>query len=301
MSADGFGSKDGKRFGALPMMPTPTNPPQDDPAARVEQFRAHLRRISRRQWWMWSSAILVTLLLTVAVASFAFPGLLAQAEASSSFFLGQAVRGLVGLVLLFNIYAVYQQLQLNRIRHQLSEQLDTLYKMEERTEEVYKLAALDPLTGLANRRSGEQRLKEEISRAQRHGRPLTVLMLDLNGLKYINDKYGHPAGDDLIRHFGNRLARAIRGSDLAVRLGGDEFMVLLPECKVEEVRHVLARLHGLTIELDGQREGITFSAGWTNYIPDELPDDLLKRADAALYVNKRAAKEQTPSEFSPGT
>ncbi len=267
--------------------------PEAAGAARAEQIQARMRHIGRRQWWLWSSAVLVTLLLTLGIASFAFPGLLSQAEGFYSFYLGQAVRGLVGLVLLFNIYTVYQQLQIHRIQRQLAEQVDVLGKMEVRTEEVYKLAVLDPLTGLYNRRSGEQRLAQEISRSQRHGCPLTVLLLDLNNLKHVNDVFGHPAGDDLIKYFAERLNRAIRGSDLAVRLGGDEFLVLLPECKLEEVRHVLGRLSGLKMNYDGKMLPITFSAGWTNYKPGESPDELLKRADDALYANKRAAKEQS--------
>ncbi len=259
---------------------------------RPEQIRDEIRRIQRRQWWLWSSAVLVIVLLTVGIASFAFPGLLRQADASFSFNLSQAVRGLVGLVLLFSVYTVYQQLQIHRIQRQLTHQVDALSHMEERTEEVYKLAVLDPLTGLYNRRSGGQRLAEEISRAQRHGRPLTVLLLDLNNLKYVNDKFGHAAGDELIKYFAERLNKAIRGSDLAVRMGGDEFLVLLPECKLDEVQHVLGRLSGLTTDCGGETIAITFSTGWTNYIHGEQAEELLKRADDALYVNKRALREQ---------
>lgn len=261
-------------------------------AAQEKQIRANMRHIQQRQWWLWSSAVLVTMLLALGIASFAFPGLLTQAEDFYSFYVSQAVRGLVGLVLLFNVYVVYQQLQIHRIQRQLSEQIDTLGKMEVRTEEVYKLAVLDPLTGLYNRRSGEQRLAQEVSRSERYGHPLTILLLDLDNLKYVNDKFGHAAGDELIKYLAERLNRAIRGSDLAVRLGGDEFLVILPECKLEEVRHVLSRLSGLKIDYDGKMIPLTFSVGWTNYIPGESPEELLRRADDALYANKRAAKEQ---------
>jgi diguanylate cyclase (GGDEF)-like protein len=117
-------------------------------------------------------------------------------------------------------------------------------------------------------------------------------MLDLNGLKEVNDEFGHGAGDELIKGFAERLNKAIRGTDLAVRLGGDEFLVLLPECKPEEVRHVLSRLSGLRVECNERLVEVSFSAGWTNFRPGEPPGDLLKRADDALYVNKRASREQ---------
>jgi len=256
-----------------------------------EQIRNNLRHIARRQWWLWSSAVMVTLLLTLGIASFAFPALMTQAQDSSSFFLSQAVRGLVGLVLIFNVYTIYQQLQIQRIQNQLSDQVEALGNMEARTDAVYKIAVLDPLTGLYNRRSGEQRLAEEFSRSQRHGNPLTVLMLDLNGLKLINDNFGHAAGDDVLKYFSERLTKAIRGSDLAIRLGGDEFLLVLPECKLEEVRHILHRLSGMTLEFDGHFLAVTFSAGWTNYKAGDSPEEMLKRADDALYVNKRASRE----------
>src|SRR6202163_2235989 len=264
----------------------------------AEQISSTMRQVARRQWSLWSCAVMVTVLLAVGIASFAFPGLLSQAEASASFLLTTAIRGIVGLVLIFNVYTVYQQLQIHRIHQQLSKQVEALGKMEVRTEEVYKLAVLDPLTGLNNRRSGEQRLAEEISRAQRHGRPLTILLLDLNGLKNLNDKFGHAAGDELIRQFAARLGKAIRGSDLAVRLGGDEFLVLLPECRPDEVRHVLGRLRGVEVDCNGQLIALSFSAGWTDFRPGESTEDLLKRADDALYVNKRAGRVHETEEVS---
>jgi diguanylate cyclase (GGDEF)-like protein len=260
--------------------------------AQADQIRTNIRLVARRQWWMWSSAVMVTLLLTLGIASFAFPGLLSQDDGLYTLQLNLALRGLVGLVLLFNVYTVYQQLQIQRIQHKLSDQVEALGKIEVRTEEVYKLAALDVLTGLYNRRSGEQRLAEEISRAQRHDRPLTILLFDLDGLKDVNDKFGHAAGDEMIRRFAEYLSSAIRGSDLAVRLGGDEFLVLLPECKLEDVRHILNRLKDKKIESSGQSIPITFSAGWSNFRLGESSEALLKRADDALYVNKRASKER---------
>ena len=216
-----------------------------------------------------------------------------SAQDFSSLYLGQAVHGLVGLVLLFNIYMIYQQLQIHGIQRRLSDQVDALGRMEVHTEEMDKLAVLDPLTGLYNRRSGEQRLAEEISRSQRHSRPLTVLLFDISGLKHVNDTFGHPAGDQLIKLFAERLQKAIRGSDVAVRLSGDEFLVLLSECKLDEVHHVLGRLSGMKMDFNGQLIPLIFSAGWTDYIPGELPEELLKRAEDALYLNKRARKEKS--------
>jgi diguanylate cyclase (GGDEF)-like protein len=260
---------------------------------QTELIRASVRQIQRRQWQLWSSAFLITVLLALGLASFSFPGILAQADGFSRFYLGQTLRGLVGVVLLFNVYAIYQHLQINRIQRQLGNQVEALGKIEVRTEEVYKLAIMDPLTGVYNRGAGERRLEEEITRSQRHGTPLIVLMFDIDGLKGVNDTFGHAAGDQLIKFFAELLKKAIRGSDVALRLGGDEFLVVLPECKLNQVHLVLGRLSGKKLEFGGQKIPITFSAGWSNYIPGELPEALLKRADTALYVNKRAGKERS--------
>ncbi|HTU32318.1 MAG TPA: GGDEF domain-containing protein [Candidatus Acidoferrum sp.] len=264
--------------------------PQPALEAQAETLRDGFRKLDRRQWWLWSTTVLVLILLTITIASFAFPPLLSKWDAAHSAYLSISVQALVGIVLLFAVYAVYQQHQIIRMRHQIADQIEALAKVETLTSEVYKLAALDQLTGLYNRRSGEQRLAEEMSRAVRHRRPLTLLLIDVDNLKYINDKWGHAAGDQLLKQFADRLQRAIRGSDLAVRLGGDEFMVMLPECRTEEVRHVLGRLEGLRIDYEHQKIDCAFSRGWADFRPGETSQELLKRADAALYEHKRSRK-----------
>jgi diguanylate cyclase (GGDEF)-like protein len=267
----------------------------------VEQIQATMQSVVRRQWWLWSSGVLVTLLLTLCIGSFAFPGLLSVQEEFYTFNLNLAVRGLVGLVLLFNIYTVYQQMQIHRIQFALKQQVGAFDRLQDRTEEVYKIAALDCLTGLYNRQSGEQRLAEEISRSERHSRPLTILMLDLNELKHVNDTFGHPAGDLVLRHFAEKLQSAIRGSDVAIRLGGDEFLVLLPECKISEVQLVLNRLNGIAVDYDGNEIPIGFAAGWTDYIPGESAQTMMIRADTALYADKRIATEKRKEEDASDT
>lgn len=264
---------------------------QDPWLAQSTEIRKGLQRLDRKQWWMWSSAVLIILLLTIGMASFAFPALLSLGEGTFSFFLSQAIRGLIALVLIFSVYSIYQQHLINRIRGQLADQMDSVARVEMLTQEVYKLAVLDPLTGLHNRRSGEQRLTEEITRSRRHARPLTVILLDLDNLKQCNDQFGHEAGDQMLRAFALRLTRAIRGSDMAIRLGGDEFMAILPECRADEVRHVISRLENLHIDCGGQKFPVTFARGWADYQPGETAQQLLKRADDALYADKRLGKD----------
>jgi len=263
-------------------------------AIPAKEIQHTMRRMDRREWWLWSYAIMVTLLLLTAVASFAFPALLSEADSYYSFFLNQAVRGLVGLVLIFNVYVIYQQLQITRIRRQLTDQVFAVDKVETLAQEVYRMALLDPLTGLFNRRYIEQRLEDEIKRSERHGRALSVILFDLDEFKQVNDTYGHGAGDGLLKAFAERLSKATRGSDAAARYGGDEFLVVLPECKPENVQAVLKRLEGIRVEIEGHNLPIVISAGWADLLSGESAKDLLARADAELYVNKRA-KSAAPS------
>jgi len=256
-------------------------------AAPAKDIQNTMRRMDRREWWLWSYAITITLLLMTGIASFAFPALLSGTDSYYSFFLNQAVRGLVGLVLIFNVYVIYQQLQITRIRRQLTDQVFAVDKVEVLAQEVYKMALLDPLTGLFNRRYIEQRLEDEISRSQRHGRALSVILFDLDEFKQVNDTYGHGAGDALLKAFADRLSRATRGSDASARYGGDEFLVVLPECKPENVQAVLKRLEGISVDIDGHKLPVAVSAGWAELLSGERAKELLDRADAALYGNKR--------------
>ena len=230
-------------------------------------------QIDRREWWLWSTAISVTLLLTMGIASFAVPAVLSGFGSFHAFFLDHAVRGLWGLVLVFNIYVVYEQIQINRIRREFADGL-------------YKMAVLDPVTGMFNRRYIILRLEQEIARCQRSGSPLTVLALDLDRFKQINDEYGHAVGDHVLKIFGEQLKRATRGSDVVARFGGDEFLALLPDCNIEQIKAVLNRLDGLHLKTTASRIHIRYSAGWADYVEGESLHDCLQRADEMLYANK---------------
>ena len=184
------------------LMNTANSPlPEVPQETRLEEIQAQLKKLERRDWWLWAVAIIVMLLLTLAVVSLSFPGLMKTEDPIFQFSLNEAVRGLVGLVLLFNTYSIYQQVQIKRLRRQFSEQLQVMSRLKVRAEEFHRLATVDPLTGLYNRRFAETRLAAEASRSQRHGHPMTVVSFDLNSFKQINDQYGHPAGDQVLKEF----------------------------------------------------------------------------------------------------
>ena len=263
---------------------------EHDSEKEIRNFEALLRKLEQRDRRLWWTAVAVMLLLTLAVISLTLPGLIGTPAQKFEFNLHQSVRALVALVLLFNIYAIYQQLLMKRMRTKVATQLDLLIRMKAQSEEFRKLATVDPLTGLHNRRIAEQRLAGEVARSRRYGQPLTVMMLDLDGFKVVNDQHGHAAGDALLREFAIRLNAAIRSSDVAMRIGGDEFMVLLPGTLPEEVNYLLPRLQKIQVDVRGTAIHVTFSAGWAGYTPGDTPEKLLERADQALYAQKRGDK-----------
>ncbi len=251
--------------------------------ARDLELERQFRRIEKRDWWLWAWCILVVLLLVFAVIALCLPAVRSGAETIFKVKMVDVVFGLIALVVLFNVYAVSQAILIRRLRRQLAEK-------QGHSDLLRNLAMVDPLTGLYNRRFAEQRLAAEVARSERKGHPLTILTLDLNSFKQINDTYGHPAGDQVLQEFAARLNQVIRGADLAVRLGGDEFLVLLPECTVQQLQLVLGRLGSLEVDWHGQTIPVTFSAGWKQYEMGERPEEMLTRADELLYARKRAGK-----------
>lgn len=264
--------------------------PELDSVARMQTVQNNLRRLERRDWWLWCAAVVVMLVLTMGIISLSIPGVVKDSDRYFQFNLNLAVRGLVALVLLFNIYTLYQQVLIKRLRKEMSEHVAQMSGLKSRAEEFHKLSTLDPLTGLHNRRLAEKRLAGEVSRSQRHGRPLSVLMFDLDGFKEVNDRFGHAAGDLILRTFADKLNTVIRVSDLAVRLGGDEFMVLLPECQPQQVQSLLDRLGSIQLDFQGHAIPVKYSAGCAGYQAGETAQKLVERADLALYENKRARK-----------
>jgi diguanylate cyclase (GGDEF)-like protein len=272
-------------------MNTPQREPGLRPADAPEpEMGDKLRKIEQRDWWVWANSIFVMLLLTGGIISFALPSLMQGATTFFRIKFSEAIFGLVALVIIFNTYTIYQQVLIKRLRRQLAEK-------QNHSMILRGLAMIDALTGLYNRRFAEQRLAAEVARSARKGHPLTVVLLDLNEFKPINDSYGHAAGDLVLQEFAAALNRAIRGGDLAVRMGGDEFLLILPECNHAQLQLVLDRIGPLEVAWEGHRFPIKYSVGWKEYVSGDLPESMLVAADQALYANKRAAKNPPLPDF----
>jgi diguanylate cyclase (GGDEF)-like protein len=157
-------------------------------------------------------------------------------------------------------------------------------------------AAIDPLTGCLNHGAMRERLSEEIARARRHGTALSLMILDLDDFKRVNDTYGHPTGDALLRHVGDALRNEFRSFDQVARYGGDEFVVILPNVHGARADTAATRAVRLLREIhiardDGGHEGITVSAGIAEWVGPEGAGDLLERADTALRASKADGKD----------
>jgi diguanylate cyclase (GGDEF)-like protein len=265
---------------------------ETDPSseARLREMQAKLQKLERRDWWLWSMAVVVMLLLTFAVFTMTFPGVIKVDDPFFETSLNRAVRGLIGLVLIFNSYTIYQQVSVKRLRRDYSRRIEEMRVLQARAEEFERLAMVDALTGLPNRRAAEARLASEAARSERYGHPLTVISFDLDKFKEINDTHGHLAGDQVLKEFARRLGLAIRKSDIAARMGGDEFLVLLPECATSQVQILLDRLRPMETEFAGAKISICFSAGWVGYENGETTEQFLGRADRTLYAEKRSGK-----------
>ena len=158
-----------------------------------------------------------------------------------------------------------------------------------------ELAITDPLTGLHNRRFFDAHLGPWIDQSRLSGRPLCVMMLDIDHFKRINDEFGHDVGDEVLREFAHRILANSRGSDLAARMGGEEFALLMPDLGEQEALQAADRLREVVAAspfgADSVRLDVTASLGLAMWAGEE-PREFLKRADLALYQAKREGRNR---------
>ncbi|MFP5330188.1 MAG: GGDEF domain-containing protein [Alphaproteobacteria bacterium] len=166
-------------------------------------------------------------------------------------------------------------------------------QLEQQVRLLDDLAHQDPLVELPNRRGFMRELRNLIARVGRYGESAAMLFVDIDGLKRINDSFGHRAGDEALIHVAGVLSRGVRESDWVARLGGDEFGILLAHASEEVARETAERLTAV-IEasekrVEGERLPLGIAIGVTMISGSDSPEDVIDRADRAMYRDKSAA------------
>lgn len=215
----------------------------------------------------------------------------------------------------------YEELSdLNQLKREISEELnlvlstnheihsniidaqETVKRLQSKMEEVADMATVDELTGLYNRRALFSRLSEEHSRAERYGQGFTLLLIDIDDFKNVNDEYGHQVGDGILRGLGAFLRQNLRDSDFPARFGGEEFICLLPATDIDHAVQAGNKIRQLLSQstLSSKKTDITLhitvSIGISAFASGDDIDSLIKRADDALYLAKRQGKNRVVTE-----
>jgi diguanylate cyclase len=177
---------------------------------------------------------------------------------------------------------------------------EKIKKLQDELSQLSETVRLDQLTGVLNRRGLDEAFTAEVSRFNRGGGSLSVALLDIDNFKNLNDTYGHQVGDAALKHLADVVKKTIRPTDIVTRLGGEEFVILLPDTNIEEAVITMTRLQRtLTKEYflgNNERLLITFSAGVALYKKDEEQPDVLSRADQAMYLAKKLGKNRVMTE-----
>jgi len=183
---------------------------------------------------------------------------------------------------------------------ELSAQLDTFQSevstLHRKLEQAREAATQDALTGLPNRMAYDERIQEEIERARRYQRPLSLAIIDVDFFKKINDKFGHPAGDKVLKILAEVFKKRTRDSDFVARMGGEEFMLVLTETSADDALIVTDKLRGVIEQANFHFRDtavpVTVSCGITDYSEGDSVEELYSRADEALYEAKEGGRNR---------
>jgi two-component system cell cycle response regulator len=175
-------------------------------------------------------------------------------------------------------------------------------KLRDNVQASIELAVVDPLTGLNNRRYFEGHLGALVGQAADRGRPLSLMILDIDHFKGVNDTYGHEAGDKVLKGVAERVRKVIRIPDLVCRLGGEEFVIVMPDTNLDVAAKIAERVRAeverdrFALAADGSRIGITVSIGLAERGHDSEPERLFRRADRALYRSKSSGRNRVSAD-----
>lgn len=196
--------------------------------------------------------------------------------------------------------------QNQKVNARLQQSNEEIAELQRHVREARREAMSDPLTGVQNRRAFDAQLSSGITDAQSEGTPVSLLMLDIDHFKSFNDTHGHQLGDQVLRLVARCLVDCTKGRDTAARYGGEEFAIILPETDITGARAVADQIRETVAGKDIVRKstgeslgGVTLSGGAAQYIEGETPEQLIERADAALYAAKESGRNRIESAEDP--
>lgn len=253
--------------------------------ARADGLLREVRSLDGRDSQLFSIGLLIVLVLAAGFAALVLPNVVwgVKALQVDSRYLPQLFFGFIALIVLFNVYAINQRRMLQSTRDQLVRELI-------RGEAADKLTMLDPLTEVFNRRYLDHVLGKEVSRADRLGTSLTFLMVDVDGFKSVNARFGHVVGDRILMEVAQLLKKTFRTSDIIVRYGADEFLAILTETNEAQAQSALARLLKQASKWNEANASggyrMSFSCGLAAYTKGANVNEIIAAADQRLYLHK---------------
>ena len=258
--------------------------------ARVSQ---NLMRLEKRDWELWTIVTVTGVLVSTGLLAILFRAAFKDDTVHFEITVSRPlVIGLSILLALLNTYLVTKRFEVRRLREQLIS--STL-----QNQVIEQQSFTDPLTEIYNRRSLDDIAGRFISHARRRRTPLTFLMVDANKFKEVNTRFGHLTGDFVLAEIAGVLRSSIRGSDAAVRYGGDEFLILLADTTASGAENVVTRINGKLEEWNraGNLDGfqVSVSIGLAEWHDGETLDEVLDGADKKMYEQKTRPSECAPA------
>jgi len=275
-----------------------SSPLEGTDSFRAQQADSGLRQVARREWWLWFSALFVAILSATAFVLTSVPSLFRHHEHFYEMRPDQARWGVMCLLLLFNGWMLYRQWSFRRQRKQWSGQ-NPGSSDAAAPGPISTSGGVDSVTGLHTRAFIEQQLGKEIARARRQNTALSLATVHLDEFAEMTKRHGQSAMDEALKELARRLKKACRGSDFAARLASDDFLLVLPECNLGEVKTVLNRLGAIEVVCSGRRINLAYTTGFVDYQPGDLPADMLKRASQLLHLYENAAKDSFSATLAP--
>jgi diguanylate cyclase (GGDEF)-like protein len=264
--------------------------PENKSDSILSRLSQQLTALEKRDFEQWVIVIGTGILVGAGLVAILIPSAILHAgtlhfeiSVSRELFLG-----LITLLILFNTYMISSRLKLRRTRGQV---ISTAISSE-----LLRLQSFsDPLTEVYNRRSLDDMFKKYTSRAERLKKPLSFLMIDVDLFREINSRFGHTTGDFVLLEVATILKSAVRGSDAVIRYGGDEFLIILADAPLADIKVVMGRIKRFV--QDWNQSGhlkdfeLALSVGGANWAPGKTADEIMNEADKEMYAAKAGSKE----------